>query len=69
MSIIDDKAPIILARIDKIGSDFQKIFKTKFDSRKISAKPTALVNFCKFHFFPGKVGVDFNLITLHPRLE
>ena len=31
MSIIDDKASIILDRIDKIGSDFQKIFKTKFE--------------------------------------
>ena len=35
MSIIDDKTPIILDRIDKIGSGFQKMFKTKFGSMKI----------------------------------
>ena len=40
MSIIDDKTPIILDRIDKISSDFQKMFKTKFGSMKNSAKPT-----------------------------
>ena len=51
MSIIDDKTPIILDRMDKIGSDFQKK-KTKFGSMKISSKPTVLVDFCKFHFFP-----------------
>ena len=47
MSIIDDKAPIILDFIGKIGSDFQKMFKIKFGLMKISAKPTVLVNFCK----------------------
>ena len=42
-STIDDKTPKILDRIDKIGSDFQKMFKTKFGLMKISAKPTVLV--------------------------
>ena len=54
MSIIDDQTPIILDRLDKIASYFQKMFKTKFakfGSMKISAKPTVLVNFHKFHFF------------------
>ena len=32
MSIVDDKTPIILDWIDKISSDFQKMFKTKFGS-------------------------------------
>ena len=53
MPITDDKTPIILDRIDKINSAFQKMFKTKFVSMKISAKPTVLTNFYKFHFFPG----------------
>ena len=56
MSVIDDKTPIILEWIDKIGSDFQKIFRNKFGSMKIPAKPTVLVNFRKFrkfHFFSG----------------
>ena len=43
MSIIDDKTPIILYQIDKIGSGFQKMFKTKLGSMKsiklISQKP------------------------------
>ena len=51
MSIIDDKSPIILDWIDKVGSDFQKMFKIKFGLMKISAKPTVLVNFCKCYFF------------------
>ena len=58
MSIIDDKAPVILDWIDKIGSDFQRMFKTKFGPRRISAKPTVLVNFCKFQlFFTGGGGI------------
>ena len=35
MPIIDHKTPIMLDRIDKIGSDFQKMFKTKFGLLKI----------------------------------
>ena len=54
MSIIDDKAPVILDWIDKIGSDFQRMLKTKFGPRRISAKPTVLVNVGKLHLFsPG----------------
>ena len=59
MSIIDDKTPIIFDQVDKIGSDFQKMFKTEFSSMKISAKPSVSVNFCKFHFFSrGEGGVE-----------
>ena len=54
MSIIDDKAPIIIDHIDKIVSDFQKRFKTKVASKKISTKPRVLVHFCKFHYFTKK---------------
>ena len=50
MSTINDKTLIIFDRIDKIGSGFQKIFKTKFDSMKVSAKATVSVNFCKYYF-------------------
>ena len=60
MSIIDDKAPVILDWIDKIGSDFQRMLKTKFGPRRISAKPTVLVNFCKFLLFSSGGGGDFN---------
>ena len=49
MSIIDDKTPIIIDHIDKIVSDFQKRFKTKVASKKISTKPRVFVHFCKFH--------------------
>ena len=64
MSIIDDKAPIIFDRIDKIGSDFQKMFKTKFGLMKISTNPAISVNFSKFYFYReweggGAVAVDF----------
>ena len=67
MSIIDDKTPIIFDRIDKIGSDFQKMFKTKFDLMKISTNPIISVNFSKFYIFTGSgrgrggaaVAVDF----------
>ena len=66
MSIIDDKTPIIFDRIDKIGSDFQKMFKTKFGLMKISTNPTISVNFSKFYIFTGSgrggrgaVAVDF----------
>ena len=45
MSIIDNKTHIILDRINKIGSGFQKMFKTEFGLMKISAGPTVLVNF------------------------
>ena len=51
MSIINDKTPIIFDQIDKISSDFQKMFNIKFGSMKISAKPTVVVKFCKLHFF------------------
>ena len=54
MSIIDDKAPIIIDHIDKIVSDFQKRFKTKVASKKTSTKPRVLVHFCKFHYFSKK---------------
>ena len=64
MSIIDDKTPLIFDWIDKIGSNFQKMFKTKFGSMKISAKITVLVDFRKFHFFSS--GVDF---TTPPSLD
>ena len=57
MSMVDDKTPIILDRIDKIGSDFQKMFNTKFGSMKISAKPTVLVNFCNFYFFSSAIDI------------
>ena len=65
MSIIDDKAPIIFDRIDKIGSNFQKMFKTKFGLMKISTNPAISVNFSKFYFYRewegagGAVAVDF----------
>ena len=58
MSITDDKTPIIIDRIVKIGAAYQKMFKTKFGLIKISAKPTILVKFYKFHFF-SRGGVDF----------
>ena len=51
MSIIDDKTSIIFDPIGKIGSDFQKISKTKFRSMKILAKSTVLIIFYEFHFF------------------
>ena len=64
MSTIDDKTPIFLDWIDKIGSDFKKMFKTKFGSMKISAKSTVLVNFCKFYFFAkGGEWIDFTPST------
>ena len=64
MSIIDDKAPIIFDRIDKIGSNFQKMFKSKFGLMKISTNPAISVNFSKFYFYReweggGAVAVDF----------
>ena len=64
MSIIDDKAPIIFDWIDKIGSNFQKMFKTKFGLMKISTNPAISVNFSKFYFYReweggGAVAVDF----------
>ena len=61
MSIIDDQTPIILDRLHKMASYFQKMFKTKFAKYgwiKISVKPTVLVNFHKFHFFSRREGVD-----------
>ena len=63
MSIIDNKTPIIIDRIDKIGAAYQKMFKTKFGLIKISAKPTILVKFYKFHFF-SRGGVDFTPLSL-----
>ena len=46
MSVIDEKKPMIFYWIDKIDSDFQKMFKTKFGLMKISAKLT--YSFSKF---------------------
>ena len=70
--MVDDKTPTILNQVDKIGLDFQKTFGSKFDSIIILVKTTILVNFCKFHFFPGErvVGVgaaceiDFTLTKM-----
>ena len=70
--MVDDKTPTILNQVDKIGLDFQKTFGSKFDSIIILVKTTILVNFCRFHFFPGErlVGVgaaceiDFTLAKM-----
>ena len=66
MSIIDDKALIIFDRIDKIGSNFQKMFKTKFGLMKISTNPAISVNFSKFYFYREWEGVGGGGGRLYP---
>ena len=46
MTMVDDKTPAMFDRVDKIGPDFQKTFRSKFDSIKILEKTTISVNFC-----------------------
>ena len=60
--MVDDKTPTMFDRVDKIGPDFQKTFRSKFDSIKILEKTTISVNFCLL------ISIQMNFFTIHSSL-